>query len=275
MPEVESGARDIPRRTFADSRWTTRPAAAVAILATLVGVGWRMIDLTEWPFPLFQPVQYESALASRSIWMSIDSDARTPERLELFREERFRYVVSPPILPALTAVGYTIAGEEIPWISKVFAAGFWVAAAWFLRAATRNLTGSSWAGVAALTYLLLAPFGLIMARCFQTESVAVCGSAIGVWQLTRRDGLGSWRAVVLSGIICGVLGLAKPGTLFLPLTGGAAGLLALHGASSLPPRTTTTTRHFWSRWHSGSAARSRSRFARPRGYSVLRGGTTR
>ncbi len=229
MPEVESNARPTSRRTFADSRWTIRFAWAVAILATGVGVGWRMIDLTEWPFPLFQPVQYESALASRSIWMSIDSDARTAERLELFREDRFRHVVSPPILPALAAVSYRIAGDEIPWISKVFAAGFWLVAAWSLRAATRNLTGSSWAGVAALTYLLMAPFGLIVSRCFQTESVAVCGLAIGVWQLSRSGSLGDRRAVILSGIICGVLGLAKPGTLFLPLTGGVAGLLALSG----------------------------------------------
>ena len=89
-----------------------RLALAVALVATALGVGWRLVDVTEWPFPFFDSVQYESALAARALWVAADPAARTPERAAWFAEARFGHVVSPPVLPAFVAATYAVSGRE-------------------------------------------------------------------------------------------------------------------------------------------------------------------
>ena len=44
-----------PRDTGAMA--TDRLASGVALLIALLGIGWRLVDLTEWPFPVFESVQ--------------------------------------------------------------------------------------------------------------------------------------------------------------------------------------------------------------------------
>jgi len=216
--------------------WSHRLAWIVAGVATVLGLGWRLVDVTEWPFPQFPTVQYESALASRSLWVAMDSSARTPERMAWFEIAQYHHIVSPPILPALVAGTYVVAGEEIPWVSKVFTALFWAGAAWLICAAVVRQTGSRWAGTVALTYLNFAPLGLLVARGFQTESTAVLGLAWGVWHLSKPGrGLG-WRETIVAGIVCGLAGLAKPGTLLPPLAAAYAAHLLFVGSTGRWPR---------------------------------------
>src|SRR4051812_16878418 len=103
---------------------------AVALVAA-AALGWRLIDVTEWPFPFHPTVQYESALAARALWVSASPAARTPDRAAWLAESGFRHVVSPPLLPAAVAGCYWLAGDEIPWVSKVFTAAAWLGACAF------------------------------------------------------------------------------------------------------------------------------------------------
>ena len=214
-----------------------RLALAVALVATALGVGWRLVDVTEWPFPPSASVQYESALAARALWVAADPAARTPERAAWFAEVRFGHVVSPPVLPALVAATYAATGQEIPWASKLFTAGFWAAAGWLVAGAVARQTGSRWAGAVALTYLMFAPFGLMVSRSFQTESAAVLGFAFAAWHLSRPGRGFGWRETAASGVACGLAALVKPGTLLPPLAAGFAALaLGAHAAGGLPRR---------------------------------------
>ncbi len=214
-----------------------RLALAVALVATALGVGWRLVDVTEWPFPFFNSVQYESALAARSLWVAADPAARTPERAAWFVEARFGHVVSPPVLPALVAATYAVTGHEIPWVSKLFTTAFWAAAGWLVAGAVARQTGSRWAGVVALTYLLFAPFGLMVSRSFQTESTAVLGFAFAAWHLSRPGRDFGWRETAASGVVCGLAALVKPGTMLPPLAAGFAALaLGARAAGGWPRR---------------------------------------
>jgi len=202
-----------------------RLALGVAVLATVVGTGWRLVDVREWPFPFFNSVQYESALAARALWVAADPAARTPERVAWFEQAKFRHIISPPVLPALVAASYAVAGEEIPWASKLFAAAFWAGAGWLVRGAVVRQTGGWWAGTVALTVLLFAPFGLLVSRSFQTESAAVFALALGVWHLSRPGRGVGWPETAVAGLVCGLAGLVKPGTLLPPLAAGFAALM--------------------------------------------------
>ena len=223
-----------PRDTGAMA--TDRLASGVALLIALLGIGWRLVDLTEWPFPVFESVQYESAMASRALWLTVDPSARTPERMAWFEQARYQHIVSPPILPALVASSYAVAGEEIPWTSKLFAAAFWAGAGCFVYATVIRQTGCRWGGVVALGFLMFEPFGLMVSRSFQTESVAVFGLALGAWHLSRPDRGLRWRETIVAGLVCGAAGLAKPGTLLPPLAAAFASQMLATGIAGRTPR---------------------------------------
>lgn len=187
-------------------------------LLTALAVAARLADGTAWPVPFHPTVQHESALAARAIWLAADPAQRSGERAAWYEAVGFGHVVSPPVLPALAAGCYLVAGEEVPWVSKLLAAGFWAAAGWFVLLAVRRQTGSGWAGVAGLAWLLAAPFGLFVSRSFQAEPVLACGLAAAVWRLSRPGREPGWR----DGLVCGLCALAKPGMLFAPLLAGFA-----------------------------------------------------
>src|SRR5437763_3680772 len=88
---------------------------ALVLLAAAAGV--RLVGLTAWPIPFHPTVQYDAALAARAVWLAADPDRRTGERAAWFDAVGFGHVITPPVLPALAAGCYCIAGEELPWVS--------------------------------------------------------------------------------------------------------------------------------------------------------------
>ena len=204
---------------------------AVAAVVAAVGVGWRLTDLTEWPFPFHPSVQYESALAARALWVAASPAARTPDRAAEFDATRFEHVVSPPVLPAVVAAWYCAVGEEQPWASKLFTAAAWVAACGFAGAAVARQTGCRWAAVAAGGWLTVTPFGLMVCRSFCTEPVAVFGFAVAAWVLARPGRQLTWRETLGAALACGLAAATKPGVLLPPVAAGFAGVVLSAGVA--------------------------------------------
>lgn len=203
----------------------SRPSAPLLFVVTvaLVAVGWRLVGLTDWPARWYASLQYESALAARTIWVAVDP--RDPDREAWLRDTGTLYVTSPPVLPALVAAIYLVTGEEAPWVSRLFTIPLWLAAGGFAAGAAVRLTGSHWAGAAAFAWFVLCPFGMLMSRSFQTESVLACAFAAAIWLLARPGWDLSWRRTLVAGLVCGVAGFVKPGVLFLPLLAGYAAVV--------------------------------------------------
>ena len=216
------------------SRLGYLPLVFVFLVAVL-GVGWRLVDLTEWPFPFHQTVQYESALAARTLWLHMSPAARTPDRSAWLNETGGHHIVSPPLLPAAVAACYCLVGEEVPWISKVFTALLWVGAGGFVFGAVLRQTGSPWAGAIACAWFVFTPYGLMVSRSFQTEPVAVFGFALAVWHLSRPGRCLTWRQTLASAAICGIAAGLKPGVLLPPIVAGFAASLLSRGVSGTLP----------------------------------------
>lgn len=231
LPRLRPFPARVPRTTEPPTRPVggTQLPLRLAGIVVLLAIGWRLADVTEWLFPFYTPVQYESALAARAIWFTADPAARTPERAAWFETIGFGHVVSPPLLPALVAGCYVLAGDEIPWVSKVPTALFWVGAGCLVFAAVVRQTGSHWAGLVALVWFTFTPYGLLVSRSFQTESVLAFGLALGVWCLSRLGRTLSWRETITAGVVCGLAALVKPGVLLPPLAAGFAALLLSPG----------------------------------------------
>ncbi|HYH68469.1 MAG TPA: glycosyltransferase family 39 protein [Urbifossiella sp.] len=215
---------------------TTRTPLVVAGLIAAVAIGWRLVDAADWPGDRYPSLEYESALAARTVWLAADARARTPERELWLRTTGTQYVTSPPFLPALVASVYAATGEECPWVSRVFMAGFWVAGGALVGAAGARLTGSRWAGVAAFAWLVLCPFGMMVSRSFQTESLLVFALGGVAWHLARAAPDGTWRRTGRNAVVCGLAALVKPGVLFPPILGAFAAALLSPSVTGGPVR---------------------------------------
>ncbi|MBX9584633.1 MAG: hypothetical protein K2X87_30390 [Gemmataceae bacterium] len=197
--------------------------AGVAV--TLLALGLRAALPAGWPAPFHPTVQYDAALAARAMWLAADPAARTGDRADWYAAVGFGHVIAPPVLPALTAGLYLLAGGETPAASRVFGGLFWVAAGWLVMRAVVRQTGRPWPGVAALAWFVLCPFGLRVSHAFMAEPVLAFALATAVWHLSRPDRSLTWRQTVASGLLCGACALVKPGVTFAPLLAGfAAGL---------------------------------------------------
>ncbi len=193
----------------------TPPRAALAVV--LLAFGLRAALPHAWPAPFHPTVQYESALAARAVWLALDPSQRTPDRAAWFGDRPFKHVVSPPVLPTLVAGVYVLTGHETPAVSRLFGALIWVTAGWFVGRAVVRQTGRPWAGVAALAWFVLCPYGLRVSSSFQTEPVLACALAAAVWHLSRPGRTLAWRETLASGLACGLLAAAKPGVVVPPL----------------------------------------------------------
>ena len=203
-------------------------ARSLVLFLTLVGfvaLFWRLVDVRDWPSEAYPTLQYESALAARSIWIGISPAAQTPERLAWRDAVGLEYVVAPPVLPAMVAAIYCLAGEEVPWVSRIIGSAFWLAGGALIFATGLRLSGSPWASALSGAWFVLCPYGMLMSRSFQTEPVLAFAFAGAVWSLTRPNRTLRWRETLLTGAACGAAAFVKPGILFFPLLIGFASII--------------------------------------------------
>jgi hypothetical protein len=79
----------------------------------LIGIGIRLVDITDHPFEIHGTRQMRSALISRDLYEG-DGDVFTTYGM-----------IEPPIIESLSTAMYLLLGEEIVWIGRVFSILFW------------------------------------------------------------------------------------------------------------------------------------------------------
>lgn len=192
-----------------------RPATFTWIVAA-VAIGWRIIGITDWPSPAYLTLQYESAIAARAAAIDLCPNSASDSAREWRRAIGTEPYVSPPLLPGLVA----IVDAEQPWTSRLFTIAFWVLAGFAIRRIIHRITGSEWAAATGFAWFVLNPFGMILSRSFQTESLLVLAFALGLDLLSQPFEKLSWQRTLLLGMACGAIAFAKPGAVFLPLICG-------------------------------------------------------
>jgi hypothetical protein len=191
---------------------------AIASVTILLATGIRGMTITEWPIDFHLTRQYHGSNIARRIWLhAAGTEAGSPEHRWL--ENQTRPIIEPPIVESLTASGYYTVGREIPWLGVALTSIFWLAGGVFVFATGRHLSGGVFGGLLAAAFYLLSPFGMVVSRSFQPESLMVLALTIAMWQAVRRPPLESTNNALRFGVIAGIAILIKPGILFLPLLG--------------------------------------------------------
>jgi hypothetical protein len=215
---------DTAQETSANTTFFGRWQAGVVLIVVglfLLGGLIRLIDLADPPLDFHPTRQLRNALVARGIYYRLAAEADPARREAAAAFQRAVGQYEPPILESLVAVGYRIAGQEIPWLARVINTLFWLVGGLAVFDMARRMSSVD-GGVVALGYYLLLPFAAQASRSFQPDPGMVMWFSLAVYFLYRWSGDQRWRWVVLAGLTAGMAALVKVVIAYI-IAGGAIG----------------------------------------------------
>lgn len=205
QPQQAAGGAAGEADFFARGSW--RLIGALVFLLT-IGVGLRFLDFTEPPLDYHPVRQLRGAILARGMYYQMLPDAdpeRAAKAVDLTRTEP-QY--EPPLLEAMTAVGYLVVGGEKLWVGRLLSIVFWLAGGAMVYALARRLISLDGAFV-ALAYFLFVPLGVEVSRSFQPDSMMVFLFAAATFAIFRWADSGEMKWAIGAGLLAGVTILVK------------------------------------------------------------------
>lgn len=181
-------------------------------LLMLLGLGVRLLDLTDLPFDFASTRQLHSLILARGYYYQMDTPGTEaiPADLRDFgiNASKGEPVIEPPIMEWLAANTYRLAGGENIIIPRLYSIFFWLLGGIALYLVMKKLTTISGAFVGLAVYLF-APFGVIASRSFQPDPLMVCAILWAVYFQVRWGREDNWKNAILAGIFTGLAILIK------------------------------------------------------------------
>jgi hypothetical protein len=183
------------------------------LLLLLIGLGLRLVDLTDPPFDFHPTRQLRAAIIARGMYYKMlpDADPVLQERASQLRMTLKSY--EPQVFERLVALTYLAVGGEHLWIARLYAILFWCLGGWFLFDLARRMV--SWGGgLAALAYYLLLPLAVSASRSFQPDPLVTLWILASLWSAYRWSQVRSWRWAITTGLVAGLTLLIKVTAVF-------------------------------------------------------------
>ncbi len=139
----------------------------LVVLVLLLGLGVRMVDLTDPPLDFHATRQLRSAILARAAFFQFSHNGSAAEQ-QLSQDLAALEVYEPPILETLVGGVDALLGREYFWVGRVVSALFWVLGGGALYRAGRR-TGSRGASLIGLLFYLFLPFSVVASRSFQPD----------------------------------------------------------------------------------------------------------
>jgi len=194
-------------------------ANLIVILLFLLGLGIRMLDLTDLPLDFNPARQLYSATKARGMYYQYASDVPEWKRQMAIEQWDAKADVEPPVLPAIAAGLYLIFGEHL-WFGRVVASISWLLGGIALLLLSRRIASIDGA-IVALAYYLFLEFGVIASRSFQPDPLMVGLILFGLWAFMRWDEQRTWKWTIIAGLLSGMAIFVKNVAVF-PLLGAFA-----------------------------------------------------
>jgi 4-amino-4-deoxy-L-arabinose transferase-like glycosyltransferase len=225
---------DQPRTFFGRYHWLL--IICVVVLFAL-GIGFRLMDLTNPPLDTFAWREFGSASFARKLYYQMLPNADPVLRLKAI--DLAPTPTEPPITEGLVALSYLVAGGEHLWIFRLWTTFFWVVGGLALFALVRRMTSEDGA-VISLGYYLLLPFGNATTRAFLPEPLMTMWIILAVLAIYRWIESSTWKWSIAAGVFCGLAVLTKVFAVF-PLVPA----FALVTLASFGLRRTLANLQFW------------------------------
>jgi hypothetical protein len=182
---------------------------AIVIVALIgVGLGIRLLDLTDPPLDFHTWRQLRSAIIARGKYYSLETNAEPNLRQKAIQLGESQGQLEPQILETIAAITYWIVGSEELWIPRIFSILFWMIGGIFLFLLAQKCTSTKGALI-SLAYYLVVPFGVTGSRAILPEPLMVMWIMISAWCLYQWSEKKTWLWSILSGITAGLAVFTK------------------------------------------------------------------
>jgi hypothetical protein len=157
--------------------------------------------------------EYNSAIFARAFYFERN------DGIEKWRQENARLtrdqlpLLEPPVTEYLVSLVYRIVGREEIWYSRYLTSIFWLIGGAFLYKIVKILISAD-AALYTLIYYLFAPWGIIISRSFQPDSLMMMLFMISLYCILSYFKNLSWRMLILAAVITGMTLLFRPLVLF-------------------------------------------------------------
>jgi 4-amino-4-deoxy-L-arabinose transferase-like glycosyltransferase len=121
--------------------------------------------------------------------------------------------LEPPILEAIAALSYRVAGGEHLWIPRLISVFCWLVGGIFVYAIALKL-GSFEGAVFAVAFFLLLPFTVEASRSFQPEPMMIMFMAISIYLIILYAESPTVQRLIMSAVFSSLAILLKPTSLF-------------------------------------------------------------
>ncbi len=192
-------------RLFDRSVWLRRIFIALIVVLALA---IRFYDLDDLPLDFHSTRQMHSALMARGMYYQTRADIPDWQKAEALRQWKAEGLIEPPIMESLAALGYRIVGTDDLRIPRVLSIFFWMLGALPLYWLTCGLIDRN-AGVVALTFYLILPYGAQASRAFQPDPLMVSSIIWAIWAAWRWAEQPGWKWAVTAGLLAGLAVLVK------------------------------------------------------------------
>jgi 4-amino-4-deoxy-L-arabinose transferase-like glycosyltransferase len=219
---------------FGKRRWLL---LVCVVMLFVLGIGFRLLNLTNPPLDIHAWRQYGSAAFARALYQQMLPNTDPAQRQSIISTDTV--MTEPPITEALVAVSYLVAGGEYLWIARLWTTLFWVVGGLALFALVRRMTSADGA-VIALGYYLLLPFGITTTRAFLPEPFMIMWILLALYAIVRWVETSTWKWAVGAGVFCGLAVLSKVFAAFPLIPAFALVVLVSFGL-----RRTLTNVQFW------------------------------
>jgi 4-amino-4-deoxy-L-arabinose transferase-like glycosyltransferase len=204
-PEVVNTKAD-PERGFFDSHPWLRAGAICALV--VLGLGLRLINLTNPPLDYHADRQLHSAIIARGIYCQMTACGDESFRQTAIALWKGETVYEPQILERLVALTYILIGNETLWVIRILNAIFWLVGGAALFILARWMTSTDGAITALALYAIL-DFFVLINRAFLPETFMLMWTILASLALYRWMATHRWKWAILAGILSGVAILVK------------------------------------------------------------------
>lgn len=174
----------------------------------VAALGVRLVRLNEFPHHFWTMKQYRSAIIARAFYFESAEDIPA-WRKDVVSASKSAYS-EPPILEWIAAKGYGLAGRELFAIPRSITIAAWLLGGAFLLGLSRRFLGRLGALVALGIYLFL-PFGVLVSRSFQCDTLMLCALLGTFAAVVRYFDRPAWGRLLVAALAASAAMLTKPG----------------------------------------------------------------
>ena len=195
----------------------------IVLFIFALGLGIRLVNLTNLPLDFHPTRQLFSALKARGMYYQLSPEINNWQREMAISQWKTLATIEPPIVEKLTVLGYRVAGRADLVIPRVYSILFWMFGGIFVFLAVRRLISPDGALLSLAFYLFL-PYGVFASRSFQPDPLMIALIAGFIWAVSAWDEEQTWGWAILAGLFGGLAILVKTVAVFF-VAGGALGIV--------------------------------------------------